>query len=136
MNDFQPKIIAFCCNQSGYPSLDMAGLLHLEIPKNVEIVRVPCAGRIETVYLLKAFEKGADGVIVFACYEENCQFIRGNLRLKGRFSYVQNIMEKIGLQKERIEICYVATNNGVKVIETLKRKSDELKKLGPNPIKS
>lgn len=136
MNDFQPKIIAFCCNQSGYPSLDMAGFLHLEIPKNVEIVRVPCAGRIETIYLLKAFEKGADGVIVFACHEENCQFIRGNLRLKGRFSYVQNIMEKIGLQKERIEICYVATNNGVKVVETLKRKSDELKKLGPNPIKS
>ncbi len=135
MEDFQPKIIAFCCNQSGYPSFDMAGLLRLEVPKNVEIIRVPCAGRIETIYLLKAFENGADGVIIFACYDENCQFLRGNLRVKGRLSYAHKLMEKVGLEKERLEICYLATNHGVRVAETLRRKAIELKKLGPNPLK-
>jgi coenzyme F420-reducing hydrogenase delta subunit len=80
----------------------MAGTLKQKLPKNVEIVRVPCAGRIETIYLLKALEKGADGVLVFACFEENCQFLRGNLRAKGRLSYAHRMLEKIGLEKEAI----------------------------------
>ena len=84
MSEFVPKIVAFCCEQSGYPAADMAGTLKLKPPENVEIVRVPCAGRIETVYLLKALEKGADGVLIFGCYEENCQYLRGNLRAKSR----------------------------------------------------
>ena len=135
MAEFIPKIIAFCCDQSGYPSADMAGRLKINLPPNVEIVRVPCAGRIDTLYLLKALEKGADGVLVFACYEENCQFLRGNLRAKGRLSYAHSILAKIGLEKERIEICHLATNNGARLAETLFQKSEALKKLGPNPAK-
>ena len=134
MSDFDPKIVAFCCDQSGYVAADMAGTLKLKLPRNVEIVRVPCAGRIETIYLLKALEKGADGVLIFACYEENCQFLRGNLRAKGRLSYAHNMLEKIGLEKERLEICHLATNSGVKLAEALHRKSEQLKKLGPNPM--
>ncbi len=133
MSDFDPKIIAFCCDQSGYPAADMAGTLKLNLPKNIEIVRVPCAGRIETIYLLKALERGADGVLVFACHEENCQFLRGNLRAKGRLSYAHRMLEKIGLEKERLEIFHLATNNGVKWAEALCRKSEQLRKLGPNP---
>ena len=135
MVNFDPKIIAFCCDQSGYPAADMAGTLKLKLPKNVEIVRVPCAGRIETIYLLKALEKGADGVLIFACYEENCQFLRGNLRAKGRLSYAHKMLEKIGLEKERLEICHLATNGGARLVEALHRKSEQLRKLGPNPSK-
>ncbi len=135
MADFDPRIIAFCCDQSGYPAADMAETLRLKLPKNVEIVRVPCAGRIETIYLLKALEKGADGVLVFACHEDNCQFLTGNLRTKRRLSYAHRMLEKIGLEKERIEICHLATNGGVKLAETLCRKSEQLRKLGPNPGK-
>jgi len=135
MQTFDPKIVAFCCDQSGYPAADMAGTLKLDFPRNVEIVRVPCAGRIETIYLLKALEKGADGVMIFGCFEENCQFLRGNLRAKGRLSYAHRMLEKIGLEKERLEICHLATNNGVKLVEALNRKTEQLKKLGPNPAK-
>jgi coenzyme F420-reducing hydrogenase delta subunit len=135
MQTFDPKIVAFCCDQSGYPAADMAGMLKLDLPRNVEIVRVPCAGRIETIYLLKALEKGADGVMVFGCFEENCQFLRGNLRAKGRLSYAHRILEKIGLEKERLEICHLATNSGVRLAEALHRKSEQLRKLGPNPAK-
>jgi coenzyme F420-reducing hydrogenase delta subunit len=135
MSSFEPKIIAFCCDQSGYPAADMAGTLKLNLPKNVEIVRVPCAGRIETIYLLKALEKGADGVVIFACYEENCQYLRGNIRAKSRLSYARQLLDKIALEKERLEICHLATNCGVKFAETLQQKSAALKKLGPNPGK-
>ena len=133
MSDFDPKIVAFCCDQSGYPAADMAGTLKLKLPNNIEIVRVPCAGRIETIYFLKALEKGADGVVVFACYEENCQFLRGNLRARGRMSYAYRMLEKIGLEKERLEICHLATNSGAKLADALCRKSGQLRKLGPNP---
>ena len=133
MSDFDPKMVAFCCDQSGYPAADMAGNLRLSLPGNVEIVRVPCAGRIETIYLLKALEKGADGVLMFGCYEENCQFLRGNLRAKGRLLYAQQILERIGLEKERLEICHLATNCGVRFAEKLQQKSEALKQLGPNP---
>jgi len=136
MADFEPKIVAFCCDQSGYPAVDMAGTLKLDFPRNVEIVRVPCAGRIETIYLLKALEKGADGVMIFGCFEENCQFLRGNLRAKGRLSYAHRMLEKIGLEKERLEICHLATNSGVRLAEALHRKSEQLRKLGPNPAKT
>jgi len=135
MQTFDPKIVAFCCDQSGYPAADMAGNLKLKFPGNVEIVRVPCAGRIETIYLLKALETGADGVMIFGCFEENCQFLRGNLRAKGRLLYAQRMLEKIGLEKERLEICHLATNSGVRLAEALHRKSEQLRKLGPNPAK-
>ncbi len=135
MSTSDPKIIAFCCNESGYPAANMAGTLKQKFPKNVEIVRVPCAGRIETTYLIKALEKGADGVMVFACHEGNCQYFTGNLRIKGRLSRVHQMLEKIGLEKERLEICNLATNNGVKLAETLRKKSERLKRMGPNPGK-
>ena len=135
MSEFVPKIVAFCCEQSGYPAADMAGTLKLKPPENVERVRVPCAGRIETIYLLKALENGADGVLIFGCYEENCQYLRGNLRAKSRLSYARQMLERIGLEKERLEICHLATNCGVKFAETLQQKSEALKELGPNPGK-
>jgi len=135
MTEFVPKIVAFCCDQSGYPAMGMAGTLKLELPGNVQIVRVPCAGRIETIYLLKAFEKGAEGVLIFCCYGENCQSLRGDLRVKSRLSYAYPMLEEIGLEKERLEICHLATNCGVKFAETLQQKLEALKKLGPNPAK-
>ena len=132
---FNPKIVAFCCEQSGIPASEMvsrgegAGLN--SIP-NLEIRPVPCAGRIETVHLLTALEQGADGVIVFACHEENCQYRRGNIRAKSRLLYAGTLLERIGMEKARLEICNLATNSGVKFSEVLTEKVDQLRILGPN----
>ena len=133
MSTFQPRIVAFCCEQSGIHAVEMAKTLNLKTPEKLEVVPVPCSGRIETLALLKALESGADGVVVLACYEENCQYLQGNVRLKGRVDYAKQIIGKIGLEKERLEIIHVATNNGVKFTETLLRKEEQLRQLGPNP---
>jgi coenzyme F420-reducing hydrogenase delta subunit len=132
MSTFEPKIVAFCCEQSGAPAAEMAKILKLKMPDNLELVPVPCSGRIETLYLLKALESGADGVVVFACYEENCRYLQGNIRLKGRVGYAKQIMTKIGLEQERLEIFHLATNSGVKFSEFLIQKADQLRQLGPN----
>lgn len=135
MTTFEPKIVAFCCEQSGVPAAEMAKALKLRMPDHLELVPVPCSGRIETLYLLKALESGADGVVVFACYEENCRYLQGNLRLKSRIGYTKQIMVKIGLEQERLEVFHLATNSGVKFAEFLMQKADQLGRLGPNPCK-
>jgi len=136
MSEFDPRIVAFCCDQSGAIASEMAAALKLQLPRNVEYVRIPCAGRVETIYLMKALEKGADGVMIFACHKGNCQFLHGNIRAKSRLSYAHGKLEKIGLEKERLEICHLATNSGVRFAEALRSKAEELKRLGPNPVKT
>lgn len=135
MSNFDPKIVIFCCDQSGYPAADMASQMKLEFPPGVEIVRVPCAGSIETIYLLKALEKGADGVLLFACHEENCGFLQGSLRARAHLDYGRRLLQIIGLEKERLDLCHLATNSGVRFAETLQQKAEELRKLGPNPLR-
>lgn len=135
MESFSPRIVAFCCDKSGYVAADMAGKLGISLPESLEVVRIPCAGRIDARHMLEALEKGADGVLVFACHEENCQSLTGNLMAKARMGYVHQIMERIGLEKERLGLCNLATNNGAKFAETVREKFEELKRLGPSPVK-
>jgi F420-non-reducing hydrogenase iron-sulfur subunit len=132
---FSPRIVAFCCDKSGYVAADMAGTLGMSLHEGLDVIRVPCAGRIDAFHLLKALENGADGVLIFACHEENCQSLTGNLMVKARMGYVYEIMEKIGLERERLELCNVATNNGAKFAETVRGKCEDLRRLGPNPVK-
>jgi F420-non-reducing hydrogenase iron-sulfur subunit len=113
----------------------MAGTLGLSLPESLDIIRVPCAGRVDSLHMLRALENGADGVLIFACHEENCQSLTGNLMVRARMEYVHGIMEKIGLERERLELCNVATNSGAKFAETVQRKYDDLKRLGPSPVK-
>ncbi len=96
---FNPKIVAFCCEQSGVPASEMSMSLKKETYGNLEIRPVPCAGRIETIHLLTALEKGADGVLIFACHEENCQYLRGNIRAKSRLLYAGTLLERTGMEK-------------------------------------
>ena len=85
--------------------------------------------------MLQAIENGADGVLIFACYEENCQLLTGNLIVKARMDCVYGIMEKIGFERERLELCNLATINGAKFAENVHRKYDDLRRLGPSPLK-
>ena len=109
--------------------------MRLSYPSNVKVVKLPCTGRADVGLILKAFESGVDGVYLAGCLEGECHYLRGNLRAKSRLSYASQLSEKIGLEKERLEFCHLATNCGVKFAETLQRKSEALKKLGPNPGK-
>lgn len=135
MRSFNPTIVAFCCDKSGYVAADMAGRLGMSLPESVDVIRVPCAGRIDTLHILQALEKGVDGVLIFACHEENCQSLTGNLVAKARTVYVRRIMETMGLEKERLEVCNLATNSGATLAETVQSKFEDLKKFGPSPMK-
>jgi coenzyme F420-reducing hydrogenase delta subunit len=98
---FEPKIVAFCCHYCAYSSADLAGSMRIQYPPNVRIIRTPCTGRLETEFFMKAFENGADGVLVAGCLEGGCHFVEGNLCAKRRVNYTRDAGE-IGLEKERI----------------------------------
>ena len=105
---FEPKIIAFCCHYCAYASADLAGSMRLQYPSGVRIIRTPCTGRLETEYYMRAFENGADGVLVAGCLEGGCHFIEGNLLAKKRVAAIRDILEESGIEKERLRMVNIS----------------------------
>ena len=86
MSDFEPKIVAFCCNFCAFAAADLAGAMRLQYSPSVRIIRLPCTGKVDAIVLMKAFEDGADAVFVAGCLEGQCHFIEGNLLTSSGFS--------------------------------------------------
>ena len=135
-SDFEPKIIAFCCHYCAYASADLAGSMRLQYPAGVRIIRTPCTGRLEVEYYLKAMENGADGVLVAGCLEGGCHFIDGNLYAKKRVNAIRGLLEECGIEKERLRMVNVSAAGAVILVEIIHDLVKEIKRLGPNPIKT
>lgn len=131
---FNPLIIAFCCQYCSYSAADLAGSMRLQYPANVRIMRTPCTGRLEVEFFLKAFEKGADGILVAGCLEGGCHFTEGNLMAKGRVRYTRKILQESGLEEERIKMINVSAAMARPLVDQINDLIDKVKKLGPNPL--
>jgi len=102
--NFEPKLVAFCCHYCAYAAADLSGSMRLQYPPNVRIIRTPCTGRLEVEYYMKAFENGADGVLVAGCLEGGCHYIDGNLFAKKRVNATRELLEECGIEKERLRM--------------------------------
>jgi coenzyme F420-reducing hydrogenase delta subunit len=131
---FEPKIVAFCCHYCAYASADLAGSMRLQYPPNVRIIRTPCTGRLEVEYYMKAFENGADGVLVAGCLEGGCHFIEGNLIAKKRVKGIQKIMEECGLEKERLQMINNSAAMAKNLVDAIHVMIYVVKQLGPSPV--
>jgi F420-non-reducing hydrogenase iron-sulfur subunit len=138
MNDkkFEPKIIAFCCHYCAYASADLAGSMRLQYPAGVRIIRTPCTGRLEVEFYLRAFEHGADGVMVAGCLEGGCHFIDGNLFAKKRVNSIKTILEEIGIEKERMRMINISAAMATNLVAEIDEMVKTIKELGPSPIKN
>lgn len=134
MSDFEPKIVAFCCEYCGYAAADLAGSLRLPYPANMKIIRVPCTGRMDVLTALKAFESGVDGVLFFGCLEGCCHFVSGNLRAKKRVSYVRELLVECGIGSERIAMFNTSAAMGVQFAQFAGESVERIRALGPNPV--
>lgn len=135
MSDFEPRIIAFCCQYCAYSAADMAGSMRLQYPTNVEIVLMPCTGRFDMLYALKAFEGGADGVYVAGCLEGTCHFLDGNIRAKKRVNCLRGELSKnLGVEEDRIRMYNLSASQGPRFVEIAKEFTDVIKQLGPSPF--
>ena len=78
MKEYKPLIVAFCCNWCSYAGADLAGNNRLSYPAEVKIIKVPCSCRVNPMFILRAFQRGADGVILCGCHPGDCHYTSGN----------------------------------------------------------
>ncbi len=134
MKPFEPVIVAFCCHYCAYTAADMAGSQRRCYPPNVKIVRVPCSGKVDTIHILKAFEKGADGVYVAGCLDGDCHFKNGNIRAGRRVASVKRLLDEIGIGGERLEMVKISAGMGDRFADIAEQMTKKIRELGPNPI--
>jgi len=132
--EFEPKIIAFACNWCTYAAADLAGTSRVQYPPNVYIVRVMCSGMINPDYVLRAFEQGADGVIVSGCHYTDCHYIDGPVKCDAMFAKLKRLLHTLGLEDERLRREMISTSEGTIFARVAQEFVDELRKLGPSPF--
>ena len=131
MSDFEPQIVAYCCNFCAFAAADLAGAMRLQYPANVKIIKLPCSGKIDAIMLLKAFEDGADGAFVAGCLEGECHFLEGNLRAKKKVAYVKRLLGEVQIEPERVEMFNLSSAMGGRFAEIVEEMTDRIKELGP-----
>lgn len=129
---WQPKIVAFLCNWCSYAGADLAGVSRLEYPPNVRIIRVPCSGRINPQFILRALQRGADGVLVAGCHPGDCHYVSGNYFTRRRLMLFKRLLEYVGYEPERLKVRWVSAAEGARFAETIKEMVGELRYHGPN----
>ena len=132
---FSPELIAFCCEHSAYQAADVAGRMRLHYPDNIKVIRVPCAGRVDVLLILKAFENGADGVLVMGCHEGACQHLNGNIRARERVRHTEILLKESGIDGERIRMVNLAPETAYKFVQEVTEMTERVKELGPSPVK-
>jgi len=132
---FEPKIIAFCCNWCSYAGADLAGVSRLQMPTNFLVIRSMCSARVDPEFVLRAFAKGADGVLVLGCHPADCHYIGGNYRARRRIALLKMLLEQYGLDPDRLHLEWVSASEGVKFQATIKEFTERIREMGPNPLK-
>ncbi len=136
VEDFEPKIIAFLCNWCSYAGADLAGVSRLQYPPNTRTIRVMCTGTISPHHILKAFQKGADGVIVAGCHIGDCHYIKGNYMTIKRVAILKELLRFTGFQEERLYLDWVSASEGVKFAGLIRSFTQKIKELGPSHLKT
>lgn len=128
---WEPRIVGFCCNWCSYAGADLAGTSRLAYPSNVKIIRVPCSGRVKPEFVLKAFQKGADAVLVAGCHPGDCHYTSGNFFTRRRFTLIKRLLEFVGIEPGRIHARWISGSEGPKFAEVIREITDEVRRLGP-----
>jgi len=135
MAEFEPKIIAFACNWCTYAAADIAGTSRIHYPANVRIVRVMCSGMVDPIYVLKAFEMGADGVLVAGCHEMDCHYLNGPLKCDAMFEKLKRVVNTLGLEDQRLRREMISTSESPIFAQVIEEMVEQIKKLGPSPLR-
>jgi F420-non-reducing hydrogenase iron-sulfur subunit len=131
--EYEPKILAFCCNWCSYTGADLAGVSRLQYPPNVRIVRVMCSSMVHPNLVIDALTKGMDGVIMCGCHPGDCHYIEGNLTAEKRAEAINLMLEDFGLEEERFRLEWISASEAPKFAKVMKEMVDTVRELGPSP---
>jgi F420-non-reducing hydrogenase iron-sulfur subunit len=95
-----------------------------------------CSGRIHPTLILEAFRSGADGVLVAGCHLGDCHYLSGNYKTQNRVLMLKKVLEQLGLEPERLRLEWVSASEGDRFAKVVKDMTEEMKKLGPNPLRN
>jgi len=110
--------------------------MRLDYPVNIKIIRIPCTGKVDVMYLLRAIQKGADGVYCVGCLEGTCHYNEGNLRCRERVNHARMLLEEVGLEGDRVRMYNLSAGEGPTFAQYAKEMTEHIKTLGPNPLKT
>lgn len=130
-HDFEPKIIAFVCTWCTYAGADLAGTGELDHPHIGRVLHSAGTGRIDPVFILKAFQQGADGILVSGCHPGDCHYIAGNFHARRRFAAFRKLLEFIGVDLNRIQFSWVSAAEGGKWVEVVTDLTERVRAMGP-----
>jgi F420-non-reducing hydrogenase iron-sulfur subunit len=130
-NGFQPKIVAFFCNWCTYTAADLAGTSRMKYAPNVRVIRVMCSGRVDPQFVLDAFARGADGVLVGGCHPGDCHYQEGNYNTLRRFHLLQRMLLQMGLEESRLRLEWISASEGGKLRSVVNDFVAKLRDLGP-----
>ena len=134
-DEYDPLILAFCCNWCSYAGADLAGVSRQQYPPNVMIIRVMCSGMVHPNLVINALTNGADGVIMCGCHPGDCHYIDGNLKAQKRADAIFLMLEDFGLERERFRLEWVSASEGIRFAEIMRQFTEEVQMLGPSPYK-
>ena len=132
--DNEPLIIGFLCNWCSYAGADMAGTSRQAYPANIRIIRVPCSGRVDPLLIVKCFEGGADAVLVAGCHPGDCHYIEGNYYGRRRFALLRELLDFMGIEKERFRIEWVSASEGKRFAKIVSDFTEDATKLGSRKV--
>jgi len=133
--EFEPNIIGFLCNWCSYAGADLAGTSRIKYPPNIKSIRVMCSGRVDTVFVLEALKKGADGVLIAGCHPGDCHYQSGNYKTNRRMKLLKKLLDEMGIESARVRFEYISASEGQKFASVVTEFVDELKRLGPSHIR-
>ena len=129
--EWEPKILGFLCNWCSYAGADLAGVSRFQYPPNIRIVRVPCSGRVSPPMILRALQKGVDGVLVSGCHPGDCHYSSGNYYARRKLVLLKRLLEHVGLEPDRVQFSWVSAAEGEKFSNVVREVTEKVRKLGP-----
>jgi coenzyme F420-reducing hydrogenase delta subunit len=133
--DWKAKVLVFCCNWCSYAGADLAGVSRLQMPSNFRVIRVMCSARVDPDFVLRAFQKGADGILVAGCHPADCHYIGGNYRTRRRMALLRMLIKQFGLDKDRLQLEWISAGEGEKFQQTIRNFTAKIQELGPSPVR-
>jgi len=131
MAEFEPKIVAFLCNWCSYAGADLAGVSRIQYPSNTRVIRVPCSGRVDPMFILKCLQDGYDGVLVSGCHPGDCHYISGNYVARRKFAILKTMLDFLGIEPDRVQFSWVSAGEGEKFSKVISRVTETVRALGP-----
>lgn len=133
---FEPIIIGFLCNWCSYGGADLAGVSRLQYPPNIRTIRTLCSATVSPAMILKAFQKGADGVFVGGCHIGDCHYNSGNYMTVKRISFMHKLMAFAGIDPERLCLKWVSSAEGPRFAQVVTDFTEKVRELGPSSLRS